>query len=133
MYAPQKPQTLEVKRVVKPKKQEGGGVSWRAFSESRTEQRTTELEAIQSALRQRGKSISFGSHALTDDGRRVPIIAPTEQQIFGNGNAPRPRNRGVSPPRRKTDVEPTADEIEDGGGGVEKYDPKEYKTNPFTG
>ena len=119
---------LEVKRVDKPK-QNGSGVSWRAFSAGRAEQRHTEIEALQTSLRQRGKSISFGTHALTDDGNRVPVTASAEQ-IFGGPRWRRPR--GKSPPRRAEDVKPTDDEILE-GGAVGLYDPTEYKTNPFTG
>lgn len=113
----------------KPKVQEGGGVSWRAFSASRAEQRNAELEALQANLRQRGKSISFGSHAVTDDGQRIPVVSTGLGNIKG---APRPAKRGRSPPRREQDVEPTADEAAD-RGDVERYDPEQFKTNPFTG
>ena len=119
---------LEVKRVDKPK-QNGGGVSWRAFSAGRAEQRTAEIEAIQTSLRHRGKSISFGTHAVTDDGNRVPVTASPEQ-IFGGTRGRKPR--GKSPPRRAEDTKPTEDEILD-GGPVGIYDPTRFKTNPFTG
>ena len=119
---------VEVKRVDKPK-QDGGGVSWRAFSAGRAEQRSTEIEALQASLRQRGKSISFGTHALTDDGNRVPVAASAEQ-IFAAARGRRPR--GKSPPRRAEDLKPTDDEILE-GGAVGLYDPTEFKTNPFTG
>lgn len=121
-----------VKRADKPKTpkvQNGGGVSWRAFSASRAEQRNAELEALQATLKKRGKSISFGTHAVTDDGQRIPIIATGLGNIKG---APKPAKRGRSPPRREQDVEPTADEAAD-RGDVERYDPAEFKTNPFTG
>lgn len=121
---------LEVKRTDKPKQQHGGGVSWRAFSVGRAEQRNTEIEALQTSLKQRGKSISFGSHAVTDDGNRVPVTASPEQ-LFG-GPVGRRKPRGKSPPRRAGDVEPTEDEVAD-GGSVGIYDPTQYKTNPFTG
>ncbi|KYG40439.1 hypothetical protein M433DRAFT_138722 [Acidomyces richmondensis BFW] len=68
------PKHPEVKRVDKPKASNGGSsVSWRAFSASRAEQRSTEIEALQASLRSRGKSISFGTHAITDDGERIPV------------------------------------------------------------
>jgi len=121
-----------IKRVYKPKKQkvqEGGGVSWRAFSASRAEQRNAELETLQANLRKRGKRISFGSHAVTDDGHRIPIVPTGLGNIKG---VPRPAKRGRSPPRREQDVEPTADEATD-RGDVQRYDPAEFKTNPFTG
>ncbi|KAK3698721.1 hypothetical protein LTR37_016811 [Vermiconidia calcicola] len=122
-------QGRDVRRVDKPKQQNGGGVSWRAFSAGRAEQRNTELEAIQTSLKQRGKSISFGSHAVTDDGNKVPI-APTSDQIFG-GSRGRRTGRG-SPPRRAEDTKPTDDEMAD-AGSVGVYDPTQFKTNPFTG
>ena len=125
--SPDKPR-LEVTRVDKPK-QNGSGVSWRAFSAGRAEQRTAEIEAVKTSLKQRGKSISFGTHAITDDGKRVPITASPEQ-IFGGSRGRKPR--GKSPPRRAEDVKPTEDEILD-GGPVGLYDPAQFKTNPFTG
>lgn len=119
---------LEVKRVDKPK-QNGSGVSWRAFSAGRAEQRYNEIEALQTSLKQRGKSISFGTHALTDDGNRVPVTASPEQ-ILGGSRGRKPR--GKSPPRRTEDTKPTDDELLD-GGAVGIYDPTKFKTNPFTG
>jgi hypothetical protein len=121
---------LEVKRVDKPK-QHGGGVSWRAFSAGRAEQRNSEIEALTTSLKQRGKSISFGTHALTDDGNRVPITV-TPEQIFA-GVRGRRKGRGKSPPRRANDTEPADDEMADPGPGVGIYDPTQFKTNPFTG
>lgn len=118
----------DIKRVDKGK-QNGGGVSWRAFSVGRAEQRNTEIEALQTSLRQRGKSIAFGTHALTDDGNRVPIPA-TSEQIFA-GTRGRRTGRGKSPPRRSEDTRATDDELD--GGPVGIYDPTQYKTNPFTG
>ena len=139
--SPQKDR-LEVERVDKPKVQHGGGVSWRAFSASRTEQRNTEIEALQATLRQRGKSISFGTHALTDDGKRVPLAPQQFAALAGAGagagaaaaapGSKRGRTRGKSPPRRAEDTAATEDEVAD-GGPVGVYDPKQYKTNPFTG
>ncbi|KAK5137282.1 hypothetical protein LTR08_000252 [Meristemomyces frigidus] len=110
------PKHPEVKRVDKAK-QNGSGMSWRAFSTSRTEQRTAEIEAIQASLKQRGKSISFGTYALTDDGNRVPI--PDSPRRAGSlktalGGRGRGRARGKSPPRRASDLGPTVDEMEDG-------------------
>ena len=128
--APDKKETLEVRRVDKPKVQDGGGVSWRAFSASRTEQRNTEIEALQASLRKRGKSITFGTHALTDDGQRVPV--PAQQLLANGGGSKRGRARGKSPPRRTEDTTATEDEVAD-GGPVGVYDPKQFKTNPFTG
>lgn len=128
-------QAVEVRRVDKPKPQDGGGVSWRAFSAGRAEQRHTEIQALQTSLKQRGKSISFGSHAVTDDGNRVPI-QPTPEQIFAataGSSRGRQNTRGKSPPRRVEDTKPTDDEIADGGGSVGIYDPTQFKTNPFTG
>ena len=121
---------LEVKRVDKGKQQNGGGVSWRAFSAGRAEQRTHDIAALQVNLKQRGKSISFGSHATTDDGSRIPV-QPTPAQIFG-GATGRKKSRGKSPPRRAEDTKPTEDEVAD-GGPVGVYDPTQFKTNPFTG
>jgi len=133
---PQHQKHPEVKRVDKAKKQGGSGVSWRAFSASRTEQRNTEIEALKASLKQRGKSISFGTHATTDDGKRVPIPI-AEQGLIGVGaRRGRGRDRGKSPPRRAIDTEPTIDETEDGEQSRETagvHDPREYKTNPFTG
>ena len=122
-------QRHEVKRVNKPK-QNGGGVSWRAFSEGRAEQRTQAITTLQTSLKQRGKSISFGSHALTDDGNRIPL-QPTPEQILG-GTGPRRKSRGKSPPRRAEDTKPAEEEMAD-GGPVGVYDPTQFKTNPFTG
>lgn len=99
---------LQVKRVDKPRP-EGSGVSWRAFSESRTAEKTAELEALQSQLRTRGKSISFSTHAVTDDGKHLPIAPKSEL-----------RGRRRSPPRRPEEA-------------ATIYDPEEFKTNPFTG
>ncbi|GAB7363945.1 hypothetical protein MBLNU230_g4507t1 [Neophaeotheca triangularis] len=125
-------QKYQVERVEKPKKNEGSGMSWRAFSAGRNEQKSAELEALQANFKSRGKSISFGTHALTDDGKRVPIT-PTPQQIFGATGRSQ-KGRGRSPPRRDGDTKPTEDEsneANDGGGLV--YNPTEFKTNPFTG
>lgn len=123
---------LEVKRVDKPKAQNGGGMSWRAFSAGRAEQRNTEIEALQASLRSRGKSISFGTHAVTDDGNRVPIPI-TSDQIFAGSRRGR-KGRGKSPPRRSEDAQPDPDEVDGGGdGSVGVYDPTQFKTNPFTG
>lgn len=125
----------EVKRVDKSK-QGGSGVSWRAFSAGRAEQRNSELEALQASLRQRGKSISFGTFAKTDDGKKIPIPA-NEQGIVGSGlrrGRGRPGPRGKSPPRRASDTEPAPDEVDElerDRAGI--YDPKEFKTDPFTG
>lgn len=129
---PEKKERLEVERVDKPKVQNGGGVSWRAFSASRTEQRNTEIEALQASLRKRGKSISFGTHAVTDDGQRIPL--PTQQLLSTGGGSKRggAKNRGKSPPRRAEDTAAAEDEVAD-GGPVGVYDPRQYKTNPFTG
>lgn len=120
---------LEVKRVDKPK-QNGSGVSWRAFSASRAEQRYAEVEALQASLRQRGRAISFCPHVTTDDGKRIPLSATSER-----GPGPKGRARGKSPPRRAEDTKPSSDEMANrtGGGPVGIYDPVEFKTNPFTG
>lgn len=128
--SPGKKEHLEVKRVDKPKVQNGGGVSWRAFSASRTEQRNTELEALQSSLRKRGKSITFGAWAVTDDGQQIPIA----QQFLSarTGSKKGRNNRGKSPPRRAEDTAAAEDEVAD-GGPVGVYDPKLFRTNPFTG
>lgn len=117
-----------IKRVDKPKAQQGGGVSWRAFSEGRADQRSAELAALQANLRRRGKSISFGTHAVTDDGERIPLILSTDHP--SGPNARKGGKRGRSPPRLARDVEPTADETAD---TLERYDPAHFKTNPFTG
>ncbi len=122
---------LDVTRVDKPK-QNGGGVSWRAFSAGRAEQRSAEIEALQASLRQRGKSIAFGTHAVTDDGNRVPV-APTPEQIFAGARGRR-KGRGKSPPRRAADASPGDVEVGDGGpGGLGVHDPAQFKTNPFSG
>ncbi|KAK0878141.1 hypothetical protein LTR87_008069 [Friedmanniomyces endolithicus] len=128
------PKHPEVKRVDKPKQNNGSGISWRAFSASRTEQRSAEIEALQASLKQRGKSIAFGTHAVTDDGNRVPIAAAVELQRAGSAAARgRRRGRGKSPPRRP-DEKLTEEELEaEGDPGGPVYDPREYKTNPFTG
>ncbi|KAK5118911.1 hypothetical protein LTR62_000122 [Meristemomyces frigidus] len=119
---------LEVKRVDKPKPQNGSGISWRAFSASRIEQRSAEIEALQASLRQRGNSIAFTTHAVTDDGKKVPIAIVRKQSSATRG---RGKGRGGgSPPRRNEDVQPGEDDL---GGDEGVYDPREYKTNPFTG
>lgn len=124
--------TVEIKRVDKPKPQpqQGGGVSWRAFSEGRADQRSAEIAVLQASLRKRGKSISFGTHAVTDDGERIPLILSTDHPSGPNSRGPKGGKRGRSPPRRASDTEPTADETAD---GFERYDPTQFKTNPFTG
>jgi hypothetical protein len=122
--------SVEIKRVDKPKPQQGGGVSWRAFSEGRADQRTAEIALLQSNLRKRGKSISFGTHAVTDDGERIPLILSTDHPSGPNSRGPKGGKRGRSPPRHPSDNEPTADETAD---GFERYDPTHFKTNPFTG
>jgi hypothetical protein len=122
--------SVEIKRVDKPKPQQGGGVSWRAFSEGRADQRTAEIALLQANLRKRGKSISFGSHAVTDDGEHIPLIVSTDHPSGPNTRGPKGGKRGRSPPRRSSDTEPTADETAD---GFERYDPTHFKTNPFTG
>jgi hypothetical protein len=121
--------TTEIKRVDKPKPQQGGGVSWRAFSEGRADQRTAEIALLQATLRKRGKSISFSAHAVTDDGERIPLLLSTDVPSGPNSKGLKGK-RGRSPPRRASDVEPTADEVAD---GFERYDPAHFKTNPFTG
>ena len=122
--------SVEIKRVDKPKPQQGGGVSWRAFSEGRADQRSAEIAVLQASLRKRGKSISFGTHAVTDDGERIPLILSTDHPSGPNSRGPKGGKRGRSPPRRASDTEPTADETAD---GFERYDPTQFKTNPFTG
>ncbi|KAF2773170.1 hypothetical protein EJ03DRAFT_155550 [Teratosphaeria nubilosa] len=134
------PRHPDVKRVEKPKKlttNGGSGVSWRAFSASRSEQRNTEIEALQASLRQRGKCIAFGTHALTDDGERIPIPATPDVCTGKNGFArARGRGRGKSPPRRAEDIKPAKDEVDDGPELLRQcqpltgtYDPNEYRTN----
>lgn len=127
-----KKDTLEVKRVDKPK-QNGSGVSWRAFSASRAEQRYAEVEALQASLRERGRTISFCPHVTTDDGQRIPLSPTLERGPGPKGT----RARGKSPPRRAEDTKPSGDEVADRGssvgGGVGIYDPVQFKTNPFTG
>ncbi|KAK4963337.1 hypothetical protein LTR10_000965 [Elasticomyces elasticus] len=127
------PKHPEVKRVDKPKQSNGSGISWRAFSASRTEQRSAEIEALQTSLKQRGKSIAFGTHAVTDDGKRVPIPGETEIRRAGSLSARgRGRGRGKSPPRRLEDTKVTEDEEGDGELNTPIYDPKVFKTNPFS-
>ncbi|TKA71970.1 hypothetical protein B0A49_05333 [Cryomyces minteri] len=68
-------QSLRVKRVDKLNPA-GSGVSWKAFraqSDSRTALKAAEIEALRASLNQRGKSISFSTHAITDEGKRLPI------------------------------------------------------------
>jgi hypothetical protein len=120
----------EIKRVDKPKPQQGGGVSWRAFSEGRADQRSAEIAQLQASLRKRGNSISFCTHAVTDDGERIPLLLSTDTPSGPNSRGVKGGKRGRSPPRRASDVEPTADEVAD---GFERYDPAHFKTNPFTG
>ena len=122
--------TTEIKRVDKPKPQQGGGVSWRAFSEGRADQRSAEIALLQATLRKRGNSISFSSHAVTDDGERIPLLISTDHPSGPNTRGLKGGKRGRSPPRRPSDVEPATDEAPD---GFERYDPAHFKTNPFTG
>ena len=132
-FAPKQP---DIKRVDKPK-QNGSGISWRAFSASRHEQRNAEFEAIQAKLRQRGKSISFGTHAVTDDGKKVPIAQSTAEEIFisNAGGRGRARGRGKSPPRRAEDFQPAEDELREREEerDVGNYDAGEFKSNAFSG
>jgi len=125
--------TTEIKRVDKPKAQQGGGVSWRAFSEGRADQRSAEIALLQASLRKRGNSISFCSHAVTDDGERIPLLVSTDHPSGPNNRGLKGGKRGRSPPRRASDVEPTADEAADGIERFQPYDPTHFKTNPFTG
>lgn len=123
------PKTLgaEAKKVEKAKPT-SSGVSWRAFSADREQQRSSELEALQISLKTRGKSISFGTHALTDDGNRVPL-SPESAQASA---VPRRKSRDKSPPRRAEDLRDTED---DGayGAGVESHGPEQFKTSPVAG
>ncbi|QIW94602.1 hypothetical protein AMS68_000120 [Peltaster fructicola] len=116
LYSPNLPR--DVKRVDKPKSP-GSGVSWRAFSAGRTEQRNSELQNLRASLQKRGKSISFVSHVVTDDGQRIPLgqCCSEEKRLRG-------RNRERSPPRTEKDVEPSTDEI------VEQ---PQFTENPFSG
>lgn len=120
----------EIKRVDKPKAQQGGGVSWRAFSEGRADQRSAEIALLYANLVKRGKSISFGEYAVTDDGERIPLFLSTDHPSSPNSRVLKSGKRGRSPPRRPSDVQPTADEVAD---GFERYDPTHFKTNPFSG
>ena len=120
--------THEIQRIDKPK-QNGSGVSWRAFSAGRNEQRYADFEALQANLQRRGRAISFCPHATTDDGQRVPLSATSERPAGPSTKGVRPPNRRKSPPRRADDTTPADDELDEGG----VYDPIEYKTNPFTG
>jgi hypothetical protein len=107
----------EVQRVDKPK-QNGSGVSWRAFSAGRAEQRVAEVEALAVNLQRRGRSISFCPVVTTDDGRRVPLASRTG--MFSGKGKGRANQRGKSPPRREEDVKPTDDEMADRGpGGID--------------
>lgn len=125
----------DIKRVDKPKQSNGSGVSWRAFSASRTEQRSAEIEALSASLRQRGKSISFGSYAITDDGKRVPVAVTTGLQRKRSGTARGPRPRGKSPPKRAEESGGLAedDELDGTSAGGPFFDAREFKTSPLTG
>lgn len=120
---------LDVKPVHK-QKPNGSGVSWRAFSAGRSEQRTAEIEALQASLRERGRIIAFCPHATTDDGEQVPLSPSLERPSFSNRG--RPKTRTKSPPRRTEDIRPTDDELAN-GGTVRIYDPAQFKTSPITG
>lgn len=126
----------EVQRVDKAK-QNGSGVSWRAFSAGRAEQRNAEIEALQANLIKRGRAISFLPTAKTDDGRHVPLAPALErpgslqhwQRRIGNG-------RVKSPPRRAADTKPKEDEMADrelAGGSIGLCNSALWKTDPFTG
>ena len=120
----------EIKRVDKPKAQQGGGVSWRAFSAGRADQRSAEIALLYANLVKRGKSISFGEYAVTDDGERIPLFLSTDHPSGPNSRGPKGGKRGRSPPRITPDLLPTPYEAAD---GFERYDPTHFKTNPFSG
>jgi len=121
---------LEVKQVEK-RKHNGSGVSWRAFSAGRSEQRHAEIEALQASLMQRGRRISFNPQAVTDDGRKVPL-APGPNR-FAINKPTTTKGRTKSPSRRIEDVRPADDELPP-GGPVRPFDPTAHPTqNAFTG
>ncbi|KAM3416780.1 hypothetical protein BST61_g8372 [Cercospora zeina] len=126
----------EIQRVDKGKTQNGGGVSWRAFSAGRAEQRSAELEALATNFRKRGRSIQFCPTARTDDGRQVALAPGIDRSGSLLGRKPGP-TRAKSPPRRAADTKPTFEEDEmadrELGGPVRAYDPAVWKTNPFSG
>ncbi|CZT14789.1 uncharacterized protein RCC_00740 [Ramularia collo-cygni] len=119
--SPATKKTYEVPRVDKAKLH--GGVSWRAFSAGRAEQRHAEVEALAASLQRRGRSISFCPLVTTDDGRRVPL-SPSIGPLGSNGRR-KSNTRGKSPPRRPEDVGPADDA---GGDGRIAF-----TGNPFAG
>ncbi|KAI5362038.1 hypothetical protein Slin15195_G056880 [Septoria linicola] len=128
----------EVQRVDKGRLQNGGGVSWRAFSAGRAEQRNAELETLAANFRKRGRSIQFCPTVRTDDGRQISLAPTIERNGPLLGRRPG-QNRAKSPPRRAADTKPgEEDEMADrepggSGGPVRAYDPTVWKTNPFSG
>ncbi|KAL2350037.1 hypothetical protein BJ546DRAFT_534762 [Cryomyces antarcticus] len=91
-------QSLRVKRVDKLKPA-GSGVSWKAFraqSDSKTALKAAEIEALRASLNQRGKSISFSTHAITDEGKRLPIeVAKSVEEPGTTRGRTRPGPRRV--------------------------------------
>jgi hypothetical protein len=81
----------------KPKPKKSSGISWRAFTEGRADQRSAEIAQLQASLRKRGNSISFSSHAVADDGERFPLFTsrdhPKQQRKLSG-------LRARSPPRK---------------------------------
>jgi hypothetical protein len=123
---------LEVKDAPKRKKSGGSGVSWRTISAGRSEQRTAEIEALRANLQKRGRLISFSSHAVTDEGNRVPLMPSYERpRLSARGRAD---NRGKSPPRRIHDTRPSADEELPNQGPVITHEHHDnYTTKAFPG
>ncbi|GIZ45228.1 hypothetical protein CKM354_000840700 [Cercospora kikuchii] len=126
----------EVQRVDKGKIQNGGGVSWRAFSAGRAEQRNAELETLTANFRKRGRSIQFNPTARTDDGRQITLAPGVDRSGPLLGRKPG-QTRAKSPPRRAADTKHSFEEDEmadrEFGGPVRTYDPTVWKTNPFSG
>jgi hypothetical protein len=124
----------EVERVDKSNKNGGSGVSWRAFSAGRAEQRNAELEALQANLRRRGRSIQFCPTATTDDGRRLPLW-PTADRPGSVSKRPGPRAK--SPPGRSASTQPFSEEDEmadrQHGGPVRAHEQPVWNTNLFSG
>ncbi|KAL9527322.1 hypothetical protein SMMN14_08549 [Sphaerulina musiva] len=135
--APDNKKHHEVPRVDKGKLQNGGGVSWRAFSAGRAEQRNAELDALASSLRRRGRSIQFCPVVRTDDGRQISLAPTLERNGPTLGGKRFGQNRAKSPPRRAADTKPILEEDEladrEFGGPVGRLEDAGSKTDPFSG
>jgi len=105
----------------------GSGVSWKTISAGRSEQRQAEVDALQANLRKRGRLISFSTHAVTDEGRRVPLAPSYERPRLSV------RGRGKSPPRRFNPNRSNIDDELPNGQLVPVPEHDNYTTKAFPG